>query len=138
IIEIKDFFVTAKSMDAMSWRILPSIREMIRLLNERLQLCNYGNEIDFLMFVFVILPESNQRHENYLRYSETDMILQYRIPQESVALAFPRENLSFLAHQFLEGLHFYQDTQLDGFKAFDLAQFTTDAAELFQLEEWIA
>jgi len=137
IIQIKDFFVTTKSLDSMSWRILPSIREMIRLLNEKLQLCNYGNEIDFLMFVFVALPKENQRHENYFRYSETDIILQYCIPYESVSISLPRENLSFLAYHFLEALYFYQEVQLEEFKAFDFAQFIMDATRLFEVEEWV-
>lgn len=136
IIQVKDFFVTAKSLDSIAWRILPSIREMIRLLNEKLQLCDYGDEINFLMLVFVALPKENQRHNNYIRYSENDMILQYRIPYESVSISSPRENLSFLAHHFLEALHFYREEQLEVFKPFDFEQFGTDTAALFEIEEW--
>ncbi|MEN0050212.1 MAG: hypothetical protein AAF806_24315 [Bacteroidota bacterium] len=137
IIDIKDFFVTTKSLDSVAWRILPSIREMIRLLNDQLEVSRYGDDIDFLMFVFIILPKENQRHENYLCYSESDMILQYRIPYESISISSPRENLSCLAHHFLEAIHFYQEEQLNAFKTFDFRQFKMDAAALFEIEEWI-
>ncbi|MEM8523001.1 MAG: hypothetical protein AAGG68_00085 [Bacteroidota bacterium] len=137
LLQVKDFLVTVKSLDSLSWRILPSIREMIRLLNERLELCCYGEAIEFLMLTFVVLPESNQRHENYLRYAENAMILQYRVPYEPVALAFPRENLTFFAHQFLEALHFYEEAQLEGFQSFDFIQFKADAEEIFEMQEWI-
>jgi len=100
------------------------------LLNTHLNLKNYGDEFDYIFFVFLIdLPNTihTEHHRFYRQKRHLDF--QLKLDYFEVIAATPEEVKAMMATLFLNSILLYKKMRL---KNFDYARFYADVKSLFE------
>ncbi len=125
---------------AIFWKDLKAqalqVKEVESLLNDALDLSNYGSSLQSIDFIPIALKPSNKVHEEERHYSlrKKKLSLHLKMDFEKVTHASPEGFLPLIAQFFLEAIDEAPRHQI---KNFDWPRFKKDVTELFEAEGWL-
>lgn len=135
------FLVTSKTWHELGDKILQLHQPMRTLLNEHVNLANYGTGVEQVRFIFVADIDSAQAfHEDYLQFNHQtkQLTIQYNLDYFEV---LEQSNISLknlLAISYLDGVKqldkIYETVQID---EFNLLLFINDLEHLFKQHKWL-
>ena len=87
------------------------------LLNEKINLKDYGVGIKKIFFVFIVVPLTNTIHEEHIIYTETEQHLEIatRLNYEEVLIADSDKCMNITKLSFLEALEACQEYNISDF-----------------------
>ncbi len=132
--EIKDFDITSVTTADIRPKIDVVLLE--DLLNEMIQLSDYGKGIKQLFFIFLVVPEENDIHENLVKFHEEDKVLEValRLPYESIITAKQEEVRSSMALLFLSLFDLVNELLIP---EVNFGQLKKKVEEVFNEKRWI-
>ena len=101
------------------------------LLNAHLNLKSYGDEFDYIFFVFLIHLPNQKIHTEHHRFYRQKRYLDFQLKLDyfEVMAATPEEVKAMMATLFLNSILLYKKMRL---KNFDYARFYADVKSLFE------
>ncbi len=121
---------------SITWHELPlekaldDVKAVEKLLKGNLNIQNYGDEIDYLFFIFIIdLPNSIHK-EGYRFYRQKRHLdFQLKLDYFEVLAATPEDVKAMMANLFLNSILLYKKMRM---KNFDSQRFYADVKSLFE------
>ena len=122
---------------SITWHELPlekaldDVKTVEKMLKDNLNLKNYGDEIDYVFFIFVIIFPHNINHPEHHRFYRQKRYLDFQLKLDyfEVMAATPEEVRAMMATLFLNSILLYKKMRL---KNFDYARFYADVKSLFE------
>lgn len=117
-----DFEITYVATEAIGMK-LPVV-ELEGLLNESIQLSDYGAGVQKIFFVFLAVPEDDDFHQPHITYTEAEQHLElaFRLPYEETLNGNEDECMLLLQSAFLSAVKLCQESKVG---SFDWEAFTT-------------
>jgi hypothetical protein len=83
--------------------------EIRNLLLNNIELSSYGSGLKGISFFFIVLPENNQNHRSFNRFSQKnlELHLQVRLPFAEIRALSHQEVLRSMAQNYLQSLKKY-------------------------------
>jgi hypothetical protein len=106
------------------------------ILNEHLELSDYGTGLEHLTVIFIAVQSANTIHEEVTRYShqKKELYIQKKLPFDLVNQYDKRQVLQLMATTYLDVLEELEDINV---KNFDLHKFQADVRKLFEGQGWM-
>jgi len=106
------------------------------VLNENLNLFDYGSGLKAIAVVFIAVQSTNTIHEEVMRYShkKKEIYIQKKLPYELVCQYEKPQVLQLMAVSYLEIL---TDLKRKHIPDFDLSLFQQDVQKLFTEQNWL-
>jgi hypothetical protein len=110
--------------------------EIRNLLLNNIELSSYGSGLKGISFFFIVLPENNQNHRSFNRFSQKnlELHLQVRLPFAEIRALTHQEVLRSMAQNYLQSLKKYLPKKK--IQDFDSAAFLRDVERLFVAQGW--
>jgi len=101
------------------------------LLNKQLQLANYGQGLQKIGFVFIIVQPDTTHHQNRRRYEKKDKILyiSWRVDYEKFVEADSKTATRLMATTYLECILLFKKWRIPDF---DYLAFYNDVQQVFE------
>lgn len=106
------------------------------VLNEHLELSDYGIGLENLTVIFIAVQPTNTLHEEVTRYSrhKKELYIQKKLPFDLVSQYDKRQVLQLMAITYLEMLEDLDDLNVPNF---DFVQLRADVQQLFEAQGWL-
>lgn len=121
---------------SITWHELPlekaldDVKAVEKLLKDYLYLQNYGNEIDYIFFIFIIDLPNTIHKEGYRFYRQKRHLdFQLKLDYFEVLAASPEDVKAMMASLFLSSILLYKKMRM---KNFDYQRFHADVKSLFE------
>jgi hypothetical protein len=121
-----------KDLEEKSYWVNP----MEKLINNRIQLSNYGQGLKHIRFVLIAVPPDNKMHEEGIRYSarKKQLLLYKKLDYQAVLEADQPAFQRLVAQLFLKSIDDYAKRRIQDF---DRQRFREDMTALFIEQGWI-
>lgn len=113
-----------------------NVNVMEDVLNEHLQLSNYGCGLVAIAFVFIAQQPDNTIHEEEMKYrrKKKELYIQMKLPYELVERYDKPQVLQLMAATYL---HTIKDLPKLNIPDFDYQRFAKDVERLFEAQGWL-
>ncbi len=107
-----------------------------KVLEQGLNLPEYGQDLIRLAIIFIVLPYETALHPEQIKYYRKKklLIVEKRMSHELVEQLEPEEIPAVMAQTFLASLKDFPTRKMSDF---DLAAFEQDAQHLFEKKGWL-
>lgn len=147
------FLVTSKTWYELENKLLLMHQPLRKLLNEHIDLANYGSSVENILFIFVAQKENEEEgfHEDYIQYDgeRKELIIQHDINYDVIYNIPPEELKNFIALSYLQGLEKlilqedYENEETGSVEKtftienFDFPKLLKHIEHLFQENDWL-
>lgn len=115
---------------------IPWVKPMEKLINNHIQLSNYGEGLKHIRFVLIAVPPDNKLHEEGIRYSarKKQLLLYKKLDYQATLEADQPAFQRLVAQLFLKSIEDYAKRRIQDF---DRQRFKEDMTALFTEQGWI-
>ncbi len=133
----KKFLFSSITWHEIDFKVaIPNLTLMENVLNENIDLSNYGTGIQEIAYVFVALSPTNTLHGETLRYykAKQEVFIQKKLPYELVEAYDDTQVLSLMAATYLQSMEQLAKRNIPDF---DGARLVADVKCFFEQQGWL-